>query len=61
MSALSENGDDENWEYNAIERSEAEKHALYEVDLQDPRVALSSFIPLIEFEDGSLRITKRLR
>lgn len=61
MSTLSESEDSENWEYNAVERSEAEKSALYDVDLQTPRVVLSSLIPLVEFEDGSLRITKRLR
>lgn len=61
MSALSDSEDDKNWEYNAVERSEAEKSALYDVDLQNPRVALSSLVPLVEFEDGSLRITKRLR
>ena len=61
MSTLSDNGDDESWNYEAVERSEKEKHALYDIDLQDPRVALSTFIPLVEFENGCLRITKRLR
>ncbi len=60
MSALSDD-EHEDWEYEAVERSESKRRTLYETELRDPRVALSTLVPLVEFEDGSLRITKRLR
>lgn len=53
--------EDDSWRFSTVERSEEEKRSLYDVDLAESKVAWSRFLPLVEFEDGALRFTRRLR
>lgn len=52
---------DEFWMSKSVNRPEDERKQLYAVELAEPRVSISRFLPFISYRDGELHITKKFQ